>query len=131
MSMSDPIADMLTRLRNGQQVGKAVVTMPASKLKVAIAELLKAEGYISGFLVSEEPPKSMLTINLKYFQGKPVIDMIQRVSRPGLRIYKGSGELPKVRGGLGVAIISTSKGLMSDRAARAAGHGGEVLAYVA
>ena len=131
MSMSDPIADMLTRLRNGQQVGKASVTMPSSKLKIAIATLLEQEGYIKGFSVSDDSVKPALNIDLKYFQGKPVIDMIQRVSRPGLRIYKGSDELPKVRGGLGVAIISTSKGLMTDRAARSAGHGGEVLAYVA
>ncbi len=131
MSMSDPIADMLTRLRNGQQIGKAVVSIPASKLKVAIAKLLEEEGYIKGFSVSEAGSKSSLDVDLKYFQGKPVIDMIQRVSRPGLRIYKGSDELPKVRGGLGVAIISTSQGLMTDRAARSAGHGGEVLAYVA
>ena len=131
MSMSDPIADMLTRIRNGQQVGKAAIAMPASKKKVAVARLLQDEGYIKGFSVAEDSFKSVLSIDLKYFQGKPVIDMIQRVSRPGLRIYKGSKELPKVRGGLGVAIISTSKGLMTDRAARAAGHGGEVLAYVA
>ena len=131
MSMSDPVADMLTRIRNGQQVGKASVAMPASKKKVAVAQLLQDEGYIKGFSVGEETSKSVLSIDLKYFQGKPVIEMIQRVSRPGLRIYKGSKELPKVRGGLGIAIISTSKGLMTDRAARAAGHGGEVLAYVA
>jgi len=131
MSMSDPIADMFTRIRNGQQVGKAAIAMPTSKKKVAVAQLLQDEGYIKGFSVAEESVKSILSIDLKYFQGKPVIDMIQRVSRPGLRIYKGSNELPKVRGGLGVAIISTSRGLMTDRAARAAGHGGEVLAYVA
>ena len=130
MSMSDPIADMLTRIRNGQQIGKLSVSMPCSKKKVAIAELLQNEGYITGFSV-DESAKSVLTVDLKYFQGKPVIEMIQRVSRPGLRIYKGSKELPKVRGGLGIAIISTSKGLMSDRAARTAGHGGEILAYVA
>ncbi len=131
MSMSDPIADMFTRIRNGQQVGKVSVSMPSSRKKAAIAQLLLDEGYIAGFSVSEESGKPVLSVELKYFQGKPVIEMIQRVSRPGLRIYKGNGELPKVRGGLGVAIISTSKGLMSDRAARAAGHGGEVLAYVA
>jgi small subunit ribosomal protein S8 len=129
--MSDPIADMLTRIRNGQQVGKAAITMPASKQKLAVAQLLQDEGYIKGFSAAEESSKSVLSVELKYFQGKPVIDMIQRVSRPGLRIYKGSNELPKVRGGLGIAIISTSRGLMTDRAARAAGHGGEVLAYVA
>lgn len=131
MSMSDPIADMLTRIRNGQQVGKAAVSMPASKIKVAVAQLLQDEGYIKGFSLADESSKAILSVELKYFQGKPVIDMIQRVSRPGLRIYKGSNDLPKVRGGLGVAIISTSRGLMTDRAARAAGHGGEVLAYVA
>lgn len=131
MSMTDPVADMLTRIRNGQQVGKAAIAMPASKQKAAIAQLLQDEGYIRGFSISGDSSKSLLNVELKYFQGKPVIDMIQRVSRPGLRIYKRSTDLPKVRGGLGVAIISTSKGLMTDRAARAAGHGGEVLAYVA
>jgi len=131
MSMSDPISDMLTRVRNGQQVGKVSVAMPASKQKAAVAQLLQDEGYISGFSIAENSGKPTLTVDLKYFQGKPVIELIQRVSRPGLRIYKGSKELPKVRGGLGIAIISTSKGLMSDRAARTAGHGGEVLAYVA
>jgi len=129
--MTDPVADMLTRIRNGQQVGKAAIAMPASKQKAAIAQLLQDEGYIKGFSISGDSSKSLLNVELKYFQGKPVIDMIQRVSRPGLRIYKRSTDLPKVRGGLGVAIISTSKGLMTDRAARAAGHGGEVLAYVA
>jgi small subunit ribosomal protein S8 len=131
MSMSDPIADMLTRIRNGQQVAKAAISMPSSKQKIAIAQLLQDEGYITGFSVATEGSKGVLSVDLKYFQGKPVIEMIQRVSRPGLRIYKGSKELPKVRGGLGIAIISTSKGLMTDRAARSAGHGGEVLAYVA
>ena len=131
MSMSDPIADMLTRIRNGQQVGKVSVAMPASKKKVAVAQLLQDEGYITSFSTADAEGKPVLSVELKYFQGKPVIEEIQRVSRPGLRIYKGAKELPKVRGGLGVAIISTSKGLMSDRAARAAGHGGEVLAYVA
>ena len=131
MSMSDPIADMLTRIRNGQQVGKTSVVMPSSRQKVAIAQLLQDEGYVSGFSVSEEGGKNLLSVDLKYFQGKPVIEEIQRVSRPGLRIYKGTKELPKVRGGLGIAIVSTSKGLMTDRAARAAGQGGEVVAYVA
>lgn len=131
MSMSDPIADMLTRIRNGQQVGKVMVSMPSSKKKAAVAQLLLDEGYISAFNIVDEKGKPLLNIDLKYFQGKPVVEMIQRVSRPGLRIYKGSKDLPKVRGGLGIAIISTSKGLMSDRAARAAGHGGEILAYVA
>ena len=131
MSMSDPISDMLTRVRNGQQAGKISVSMPSSKRKVAVASLLQEEGYISGFSVREDGKKALLQIELKYFQGKPVIEMVQRVSRPGLRIYKGSKELPRVQGGLGIAIISTSKGLMTDRAARAAGHGGEVVAYVA
>lgn len=130
MSMSDPIADMLTRIRNGQAVEKSSVSMPSSKFKIALAELMKAEGYISDFSVSEGP-KATLTVDLKYFQGEPVIDMLKRASKPGLRLYKGSTELPKVRGGLGIAIISTSKGLMTDRAARSAGHGGEVIAYVA
>ena len=131
MSMSDPIADMLTRIRNGQQVGKVAVVMPSSKQKIAVAKLLQDEGYIAGFSTAQEDGKAVLNIDLKYFQGNPVIEIIQRVSRPGLRIYNGAKELPKVRGGLGVAIISTSKGLMTDRAARAAGHGGEVLAYLA
>ncbi len=131
MSMSDPISDMLTRVRNGQHAGKISVSMPSSKRKVAVASLLQEEGYISGFSTQEDGKKTLLQVDLKYFQGKPVIEMVQRVSRPGLRIYKGSKELPKVQGGLGIAIISTSKGLMTDRAARAAGHGGEVMAYVA
>jgi len=131
MSMSDPISDMLTRVRNGQQAGKISVSMPSSKRKVAVASLLQEEGYISGFSTQENGKKTLLQVDLKYFQGMPVIEMVQRVSRPGLRIYKGSKELPKVQGGLGIAIISTSKGLMTDRAARAAGHGGEVMAYVA
>ena len=130
MSMSDPIADMLTRIRNGQAVAKQSVSMPSSKFKIAIAELMKAEGYINDFSVSDDS-KQVLTVELKYFQGKPVIDLLKRASKPGLRLYKGSNELPKVRGGLGIAIISTSKGLMTDRAARSAGHGGEVIAYVA
>lgn len=129
--MSDPIADMLTRIRNGQQVGKMVVSMPSSSKKVAIAQLLQDEGYITGFKTVDENDRPILIIELKYFQGKPVIEMIQRISRPGLRTYKGSKALPKVHGGLGIAIISTSNGLMTDRAARSAGHGGEVLAYVA
>ncbi|MCV6636267.1 30S ribosomal protein S8 [Candidatus Albibeggiatoa sp. nov. NOAA] len=129
MSMNDPIADMLTRIRNGQSAKKKQVQMPASRMKNAIADVLQQEGYISGFNVSQEG-KPTLTIDLKYYMGKPVIDSIKRVSRPGLRIYKPKTELPKVMGGLGVAIISTSKGLMTDRAARAAGHGGEVICYV-
>ncbi|MDD2814915.1 MAG: 30S ribosomal protein S8 [Thiotrichaceae bacterium] len=130
MSMTDPIADMLTRIRNGQSARKQQVTMPASTLKKAIAELLKAEGYIADYSVTSDV-KATLTVTLKYYQGKPVISQVKRVSKPGLRIYKPTDELPKVLGGLGIAIISTSKGLMTDRAARAAGHGGEVLCVVA
>jgi len=130
MSMSDPISDMLTRIRNGQMARKAQVSMPSSKLKVAIARVLKEEGYINDYQVAEEGGKSTLTIDLKYYNGKPVIEKIERVSRPGLRIYKGKEELPQVRGGLGIAIVSTSKGVMTDRAARAAGEGGEVICVV-
>lgn len=129
MSMQDPVADMLTRIRNGQSANKVKVEMPASKLKKALADILVKEGFISSFSVTDDV-KPVLTVELKYFEGKPVIDMIKRVSKPGLRIYRRANELPKVMGGLGVAIVSTSKGLMSDRAARAAGHGGEVLCYV-
>lgn len=129
MSMNDPIADMLTRIRNGQSAKKKQVQMPASRMKNAIADVLQQEGYISGFNVSQEG-KPTLTIDLKYYMGTPVIESIKRVSRPGLRIYKPKTELPKVMGGLGIAIISTSKGLMTDRAARAAGHGGEIVCYV-
>jgi small subunit ribosomal protein S8 len=131
MSMSDPVADMLTRIRNGQSAGKQSVSMPASKLKAAIAQVLKDEGYIADFAASEREGKALLEVTLKYFQGRPVIEMVRRVSRPGLRIYKGQQDLPKVRGGLGIAIVSTSKGVMTDREARKQGHGGEVLAYVA
>jgi len=131
MSMSDPIADMLTRIRNGLAVGKTTVSMPGTKVKSAIATVLKDEGYISDFSVSDQDGKPALNVELKYFQGKPVMEMIKRVSRPGLRIYKGRDDLPNVRGGIGIAIISTSKGVMTDRAARAAGHGGEVIAYIA
>ena len=132
MSMSDPISDMLTRIRNAQLAEKTTVTMPASKLKVAIAELLKDEGYVDGFkVVSAEPGKATLEIGLKYYSGRPVIEKIQRISRPGLRIYKGSDDIPKVMNGLGIAIVSTSKGLMTDRKARANGIGGEVLCVVA
>ncbi len=131
MSMSDPIADMLTRIRNGQAVGKVAVTMPSSKKKSAIAQLLKDEGYVADYAISAEDGKDFLRVDLKYFQGQPVIEMVKRISRPGLRIYKGAQELPSVRNGLGIAIISTSKGLMTDRAARNAGHGGEVIAFVA
>jgi small subunit ribosomal protein S8 len=128
--MSDPIADLLTRIRNGQAAGKREVRMPASKLKLAVASLLKDEGYINGAKVEDEAGKPQLIVELKYFQGKPVIESLQRVSRPGLRVYKGAKELPSVQNGLGIAIVSTSKGLMTDRAARAAGQGGEVLATV-
>ena len=130
MSMTDPIADLLTRVRNGQMSGKTEVKAPASKLKAEVLRVLKEEGYIADFSKIEEDGKPMLNIHLKYYQGKPVIERVQRVSRPGLRIYKGKDELPKVLGGLGVAIISTSNGVMSDRAARANGQGGEVLCVV-
>ena len=130
MSMQDPIADMFTRIRNGQAANKVAVKMPSSKLKIAIAKVLKDEGYIGDFAVSGDA-KPELEVTLKYFQGKSVIETIDRVSRPGLRIYKKRGELPKVMGGLGVAIVSTSKGLMTDRAARKVGIGGEIIGYVA
>lgn len=130
MSMQDSIADMLTRIRNGQAANKVAINMPSSKLKVAIANVLAAEGYIESVKVLEGA-KPELEITLKYFQGKPVVESIQRVSRPGLRIYKRKDELPKVMGGLGVAVISTSKGVMTDRAARQAGLGGEIICYVA
>ncbi|MEJ2360761.1 MAG: 30S ribosomal protein S8 [Gammaproteobacteria bacterium] len=128
--MTDPIADMLTRIRNGLSAGKKVVAMPHSKLKESIALVLKNEGYIAGYSTDSVEGKSMLNVDLKYYQGKPVIDKMRRVSRPGLRIYKSKDELPKVMGGLGIAIISTSKGVMTDRAARKDGYGGEVLCYV-
>ena len=131
MSMSDPIADMLTRIRNAQSVAKAAVTMPSSKLKVAIAQVLKDEGYIDGFAIKSEDGKSALEIALKYYAGRPVIERIERVSRPGLRVYKGCHEIPQVMNGLGVAIVTTPQGVMTDRKARAAGIGGEVLCYVA
>lgn len=130
MSMTDPIADMLTRIRNGQRAGHADVSMPASKLKAGVAKVLKDEGYIGDFASSEVDGKPVLNITLKYYQGQPVIEKIQRVSRPGLRQYRGKSDLPKVLGGLGIAIVSTSKGIMSDRAARAAGYGGEILCVV-
>lgn len=128
--MTDPIADMLTRIRNGQSAGKAEVSMPASRLKAAIAQVLLDEGYINGFSSEQDAGRSVLTVALKYHDGKPVIEMIRRASRPGLRVYKGKNDLPSVQGGLGVAIISTSRGVMSDRQARAAGEGGEVLCVV-
>ena len=130
MSMQDPIADMLTRIRNGQAANKVAINMPSSKLKVALANVLAAEGYSESVKVLEGAQPE-LEITLKYFQGKPVVESIQRVSRPGLRIYKRKDELPKVMGGLGVAVISTSKGVMTDRAARQAGLGGEIICYVA
>jgi small subunit ribosomal protein S8 len=131
MSMSDPIADMLTRIRNAQMVNKTSVALPSSKLKVAIAQVLKDEGYIDGFAVTGEASKPTLEIALKYYAGRPVIERIERVSRPGLRIYKGRHDIPQVQNGLGVAIVTTPKGVMTDRKARAAGVGGEVIAYVA
>ena len=130
MSMQDPIADMLTRIRNGQAANKVAISMPSSKLKVAIANELVDEGYIESVKVIEGV-KPELEITLKYFQGKPVVESIQRISRPGLRIYKRKDELPKVMGGLGIAVVSTSKGVMTDRAARQAGLGGEIICYVA
>ena len=131
MSMSDPIADLLTRIRNAQSVNKTTVAMPSSKLKVAIARVLKEEGYIEDFAVAEQGGKPELRIELKYYAGRPVIERIERVSRPGLRIYRGKSEIPTVMNGLGVAIVSTSRGVMTDRKARANGVGGEVLCYVA
>lgn len=130
MSMQDPVADMLTRIRNAQTVGLKEVDMPAAKIKKAIAGVLKSEGYISDYVVEQEGTKQLLKLFLKYFQGKPVIESVRRVSRPGLRVYKSKDKLPKVMNGLGIAIISTSKGVMSDRAARLLGEGGEVLCYV-
>ena len=130
MSMNDPIADMLTRIRNAQAARKATVEMPSSKLKVAIADVLVAEGYVESAETSEDGVRKTLTIGLRYYRNEPVIESIDRVSRPGLRVYKGAGDLPKVQGGLGIAIVSTSNGVMTDRQARAAGHGGEVLCYV-
>jgi small subunit ribosomal protein S8 len=131
MSMSDPIADMLTRIRNAQGVDKAVVSMPSSKIKVAIAQVLKDEGYIDGFSVRTEGGKNQLEIALKYYAGRPVIERIERVSRPGLRVYRGREAIPAVMNGLGVAIVTTPKGVMTDRKARQSGVGGEVLCYVA
>lgn len=131
MSNSDPIADMLTRIRNGQMVDKTEVTMPSSKLKVAIAKVLEDEGYIDGYTVDANDGKPVLRIGLKYYAGSSVIEMIERVSRPGLRVYKNHETIPQVMNGLGIAIISTPKGVMTDRKARAAGIGGEVLCVVA
>lgn len=133
MSMSDPIADMLTRIRNAQAANKTSVSMPTSKHKEAIAAVLKDEGYINDYNVSssDDVAGKSLALELRYFQGKPVIEFVKRVSRPGLRIYKSRDNLPSVRGGLGIVIVSTSRGVMTDKAARAAGHGGEIIAYVA
>ena len=129
MSMQDTLADMFTRIRHGHMAGKTAVSMPSSKMKVSVAEVLKSEGYIADVSV-EGDSKPVLTVALKYFEGKPVIEQIKRVSRPGLRIYKGTNDIPSVSAGLGVAIVSTSKGVMTDRAARAAGIGGEVICTV-
>jgi small subunit ribosomal protein S8 len=131
MSMSDPISDMLTRIRNAQMAEKVTVSMPSSKIKVAIAKVLQDEGYVDGFKVIDHDGKPTLEIGLKYYADRPVIEKIQRVSRPGLRVYKGSEDIPRVMNNLGIAIVSTSKGLMTDRKARANGIGGEVLCIVA
>jgi small subunit ribosomal protein S8 len=128
--MTDPIADMLTRIRNAQKARKVAVTMPASKVKLAVAKVLQEEGYIGEISTEADGPKLAMTVALRYFDGQPVIERLNRVSRPGLRVFVPADELPKVQGGLGVAIVSTSKGVMSDRAARAQGHGGEVLCIV-
>ena len=130
MSMTDPIADFLTRIRNGQASGKVEVKMPSSRIKLALAKVLRDEGYLDDYAIVPEGTKATLTLRLKYYQGRPVIDRLERVSRPGLRVYRAKDELPKVLGGMGVAIISTSRGVMTDREARAAGHGGEVLCIV-
>ena len=131
MSMTDPVADMLTRIRNAQMAEKASVSMPASKLKLAIATVLKSEGYIEDFLVRENDGKKTMEVGLKYYAGRPVIDRIERVSKPGLRVYRGKSDLPNVMNGLGIALVSTPKGVMTDRAARASNVGGEVLCLVA
>lgn len=130
MSMTDPIADFLTRIRNGQSSGRQEVSMPSSKIKLSIAKVLKDEGYIEDYSTSEAEGKATLAVQLRYHQGRPVIDRLERISRPGLRVYRGKDELPSVLGGLGVAIVSTSQGVMTDKQARAAGHGGEVLCIV-
>ena len=131
MSMTDPVADLLTRIRNGQTAGKASVSVGASKLKSSILKVLQDEGYIAGYTVSADAGKPQIDVELKYFEGRPVIDRLERVSRPGLRIYRGKDELPKVLGGMGTVIVSTPKGVMTDKAARAIGQGGEVLCIVA
>lgn len=130
MSMTDPIADLLTRIRNAQAASKTEVAAPSSNIKVAIAKVLKDEGYISDYAVTDKDGKATLNIRLKYHGGSPVIDTLERISRPGLRVYKGKDELPNVLDGLGIAIVSTSQGVMTDRAARKAGQGGEILCYV-
>jgi small subunit ribosomal protein S8 len=130
MSMSDPIADMLTRIRNGQSAGKKAIQQPCSKVKLSIAKVLKDEGYITDYAEEKVGNHSVMTVDLKYYKGAPVIEEIKRISRPGLRIYKSKDELPKVLGGLGIAIVSTSNGVMTDRAARAKGHGGEIICTV-
>ena len=131
MSMSDPIADLLTRIRNAQMVAKPTVMVPSSKVKIAIAQVLKDEGYIDGFQIKKDAGKTELEITLKYYAGRPVIERIERVSRPGLRVYKGCGAIPQVMNGMGMAIVTTPQGVMTDRKARATGVGGEVLCYVA
>ena len=131
MSMTDPIADFLTRIRNGQMAGKAEVAAPASRMKLALAKVLKEEGYIEDFAIAEQAEKPTVTVRLKYYQGRPVIERLERVSRPGLRVYKQRDDIPPVMNGLGVAIVSTSRGVMTDRKARSQGVGGEVLCYVA
>ena len=131
MGMTDPVADMLTRIRNAQMVRQVEVKMPASKLKAAIANVLKDEGYIEDFALREEGPKQELRIGLKYYAGRPVIEKLERVSRPGLRVYKGRHDIPRIMNGLGIAILSTSHGVMTDRKARATGVGGEILCIVA
>lgn len=131
MSMTDPVADLLTRIRNGQAAGKPSVSLAASKLKSAIVKVLKDEGYIASYTVADDAGKPTLTVDLKYYEGRPVIDRLERVSRPGLRIYRGKEELPRVLGGMGTVIVSTPKGVMTDKAARAIGQGGEVLCVVA
>jgi small subunit ribosomal protein S8 len=130
MSISDPLADMLTRLRNGQSAGKEEVRMPSSKLKVSVCNVLKQEGYIKDYSVVQDNAKAELTVQLKYYKGSPVIDSIQKVSKPGRRVYKAADELPSVIGGFGIAVISTPKGVMTDKEARESGHGGEVLCLV-
>ena len=130
MSMTDPVSDMLTRIRNGQKARKVSVSMPASKVKIAVAGVLKDEGYITDFEASGDGAEKTLSVELKYFEGTPVIEKVERVSKPGLRIYRGKDDLPKVLGGLGIAIVSTSAGVMSDRQAREQGIGGEVICVV-